>query len=203
MHRREFLGAVGAALAAGVPLRASAQAQSWPDKPVKLDPSVWSRRRQRSHRTPLGGEAQPSLRPAVRDREPRRRRGHDRHRGGLEGGARRLHLPAHTQRDADGAADHAQDALRPGQELRPRRARGRSRVRVRDPSRRGGENLPGADRVRQGQSREAGVRLGGPRLRLAPAHRDSSSTGPASTSCSCPIAAARTPSTICSPTPCR
>ena len=36
MHRREFLGAVGAALAAGVPLRASAQAQSWPDKPVKL-----------------------------------------------------------------------------------------------------------------------------------------------------------------------
>ena len=36
MRRREFLGAVGAALAAGVPLRASAQAQSWPDKPVKL-----------------------------------------------------------------------------------------------------------------------------------------------------------------------
>jgi tripartite-type tricarboxylate transporter receptor subunit TctC len=36
MHRREFLGAVGAALAAGVPLRASAQAQGWPDKPVKL-----------------------------------------------------------------------------------------------------------------------------------------------------------------------
>jgi tripartite-type tricarboxylate transporter receptor subunit TctC len=34
MHRREFLGLTGAALAAGLSPRA--QAQSWPDKPVKL-----------------------------------------------------------------------------------------------------------------------------------------------------------------------
>jgi tripartite-type tricarboxylate transporter receptor subunit TctC len=36
MRRREFLGAVGATLAAAIPLPASSQAQGWPDKPVKL-----------------------------------------------------------------------------------------------------------------------------------------------------------------------
>jgi tripartite-type tricarboxylate transporter receptor subunit TctC len=36
MHRREFLGAVGATLAAGMPIPAASQASGWPDKPVKL-----------------------------------------------------------------------------------------------------------------------------------------------------------------------
>ena len=36
MHRREFLALAGATLAAGVSTQAAAQAQSWPDKPVKL-----------------------------------------------------------------------------------------------------------------------------------------------------------------------
>ena len=36
MHRREFLALAGATLAAGVSTQAAAQAQAWPDKPVKL-----------------------------------------------------------------------------------------------------------------------------------------------------------------------
>src|SRR5207237_724533 len=36
MHRREFLALAGATLAAGVSTQAAAQAQSWPDTPVKL-----------------------------------------------------------------------------------------------------------------------------------------------------------------------
>ena len=36
MHRREFLALAGATLAAGVSTRAWSQAQSWPDRPVKL-----------------------------------------------------------------------------------------------------------------------------------------------------------------------
>ena len=36
MHRREFLALAGATLAAGFSTQAAAQAQSWPDKPVKL-----------------------------------------------------------------------------------------------------------------------------------------------------------------------
>ena len=36
MRRREFLGMAGAVVAAGVPRKASAQAQNWPDRPVKL-----------------------------------------------------------------------------------------------------------------------------------------------------------------------
>lgn len=36
MRRREFLGLAGATVAAGFATRAAAQAQSWPDKPVKL-----------------------------------------------------------------------------------------------------------------------------------------------------------------------
>ena len=36
MHRREFLAMAGATLAAGVSTQAAAQAQGWPDKPVKL-----------------------------------------------------------------------------------------------------------------------------------------------------------------------
>ena len=36
MRRREFLGMAGAVVAAGVPWKASAQAQNWPDRPVKL-----------------------------------------------------------------------------------------------------------------------------------------------------------------------
>jgi tripartite-type tricarboxylate transporter receptor subunit TctC len=36
MHRREFLALAGATLAAGVSTQAAAQAQGWPEKPVKL-----------------------------------------------------------------------------------------------------------------------------------------------------------------------
>ena len=36
MHRREFLALAGATLAAGLSTQAAAQAQGWPDKPVKL-----------------------------------------------------------------------------------------------------------------------------------------------------------------------
>ena len=36
MRRREFLGMAGAVVAAGLPRKASAQAQNWPDRPVKL-----------------------------------------------------------------------------------------------------------------------------------------------------------------------
>ena len=36
MHRREFLGLAGATLAAGFSTQAASQAQSWPEKPVKL-----------------------------------------------------------------------------------------------------------------------------------------------------------------------
>ena len=36
MRRREFLGLAGATLAAGFSTQAAAQAQNWPDKPVKL-----------------------------------------------------------------------------------------------------------------------------------------------------------------------
>jgi tripartite-type tricarboxylate transporter receptor subunit TctC len=35
MHRRKFLGLAGATVAAGLPLRATAQVANWPDKPVK------------------------------------------------------------------------------------------------------------------------------------------------------------------------
>ena len=36
MHRRKFLGLAGATVAAGLPLRATAQVANWPDKPVKF-----------------------------------------------------------------------------------------------------------------------------------------------------------------------
>src|SRR6185503_16182064 len=36
MHRREFLALAGATLAAGASTKAFSQAQSWPDRPVKL-----------------------------------------------------------------------------------------------------------------------------------------------------------------------
>ncbi len=96
MRRREFLGS----RVRGWPVRlwprysaaeALAQAQGWPERTVKLILPYAPGGATDAHRPPLGRQAQPGLRPAVRGREPRRRERHDRRRGRRQVGARRLH----------------------------------------------------------------------------------------------------------------
>ena len=98
MRRREFLAFAGATIAAGCrPRRALAQAQSWPERTVKLILPYAP-----------GGATDAIGRPwaeklsqafgqqfVIENRGGAER--HDRHRGRGQVGARRLHLPAHAQ----------------------------------------------------------------------------------------------------------
>ena len=203
MRRREFLGLAGATLVAGVSTQSGAQAADWPERPVKLILPYAP-----------GGATDLIGRPwADKLSQAFGQQFVIENRGGASGiigteavakvGAGRLHVSAHAQRPAHRAAEPAQDALRSGQELHARGPRRRSHQRLRHPSCRRPEDLQGDDRLRQGQSRQARLRLGWPRHVLAPAHRDAEGQRPASTSCTCPTAAAPTRSTICSPTTCR
>ena len=82
-----LLGLGGALLAVGLAGEAVAQAASWPDKPVKLILPYAPGGATDLIGRPWADKLGQVVRPAVRDREPRRRRRHDRHRGGGQGGA--------------------------------------------------------------------------------------------------------------------
>ena len=202
MHRREFLGAVGAALAAGVPLRASAQAQSWPDKPVKLilpyGPGGAS--------DLIGRPWAEKLSQAFGQQFVIENRGGA---GGMIG----------TEAASKAAPDGYTFLLTPSATLTvlpTMRKTPYDPVKSFDPVARVGDLVCGFvihpavgvktfqeliayAKANPGSWRSARRASAPPRTCAS----RSSSTGPASTSCSCPIAAARTPSTICSPTPCR
>ena len=148
------------------------------DTAGQADHSLCAGRRERHHRPPLGGRAEPVVRPAVRDREPRRRRRHDRRGGGVEGRARRLHVPADAVGGDVGAAAAATDALRSAEEFRA----GRRASATASPASSfipsiGPEDHEGDGRLREEESGQAGLRLGGPRQHPAHAHRDAEVPG--------------------------
>ena len=149
MKRRDFLKMSAAAAASGlVSRRASAQAAELADPAGQADHSLCAGRRQRHHRPAVGGRAEPVVRPAVRHREPRRRRRHDRRRSRLEGGAGRLHLPADAVGGDVGAAAAAPDGLRSAEELCAGRAHRRQRLRLRHASLGRAEDDQGDGRLR-------------------------------------------------------
>ena len=122
MRRREFLELAAAALAVGVPASALAQAQSWPERPVKLILPYAP-----GGATDLIGRPwADKLTQAFGQQFVIENRGGASGIIGTEAAAkarpRRLHLPAHAQRAAHRAAAAAQDALRPAEELHRRSA---------------------------------------------------------------------------------
>ena len=97
-------------------------------------------------------------------REPHRRLGRDRRGCGREVAGRRLHAADGPARHAGDPRAHDQAALRPGEGFRagdPRRDRAE---RAADQQFGPGQLLERADRPRQGQSRQAHLRLAGQRL---------------------------------------
>ena len=130
------------------------------------------------------------LRPAVRGREPPRRRRRDRQQGGDRLAARRLH-----------AALHAVAACRSRSPSTRRRPTTSPRISHRSSTWRSApmrwwcirrcrrKTLEGVHRLRQGQSRQAELRLGRRRQRLASRRRDCSRARPGSRWCMCPTRA--------------
>ena len=94
-----------------------------------------------------------------REQGRRRRRAGD--AGGGQGRARRLHDHRRACRLAGRAPGHlSQPALRREPRFRAGDAAGQGAQPVRDPSRRAGQGLQGLRRVREGQSRQAQLRIG-------------------------------------------
>ena len=80
-----FLELAGATLAPGLPHARDRAGRELAGQAGQVHHPLRPGRRQRPDRPAVGREAEPGLRPAVRHREPRRRRRHDRHRGRVEG----------------------------------------------------------------------------------------------------------------------
>ena len=170
-----------------------ALAQDYPNRPIRI-----------IVQTPPGGlidqigahlraEAHREHRQHRRRREPHRRRRADRRRARAEFAARRLHRLCRLARLAgDPSASHQESVVRSGEGVRagdpisPPRRRCWSCIR-RCRRRRCKELIA----LRQGQSRQAHLRVAGQRL-VRPRHPPSSSgSSPASTSCTCPTRARR------------
>ncbi len=110
-----------AALCALLGLTATSHAQSWPSKPVRVIVPITAGSAIDIVARATAAASRQGIRPAVRGREPARRRHHHRHRGRSRRAARRLHCPVRLDR-AHHHADHGrQHPLRRG--ARPRRDR--------------------------------------------------------------------------------
>ena len=128
-----------------------------------------------------------------RDREPRRRRRRQQRREDGRGRRpRRLHRPHHPRRSADDRPGRVQEhRLRSGQGVCAGRAAGRDAAdhfRAPEPA---GEISGRGRGLRQGQSGQDFVGLARLRHLAAPVRSNCSSSTPASTSCTCPIAGRR------------
>ncbi len=160
MRRREFLELAAAALAVGVPARALAQAQSWPDRPVKLILPYAP-----------GGATDLIGRPwADKLTQAFGQQFVIENRGGASGmigteAAAKAAPDGYTFLLTPNAPLTVQPLLRktpydPAEELHARRSGRRPHQRLRHSSSRRREDLPGDDRLRQGQPRQARLRLG-------------------------------------------
>ena len=141
-----------------------AQAPSYPTKPVRARRAVPAGRHHGHPRARGGAEAHRGAGPAVRRRQPPGRRRQHRRRARRQGRAGRLHA-------ADGHRGHARDQSEP---LREDAVRPRQGLRAGDPGRRRAERARGqsagageiggrAHRVREGESRQAQLRVVGQR----------------------------------------
>jgi hypothetical protein len=93
LARRQFLALAGAA--AALPAASLvARAQPYPSRPVRFIVAVAPGGGERHLRAPDGSVALRAPRPTVHCREPAGRRQQYRHRGGREGGPRRLYPSA-------------------------------------------------------------------------------------------------------------
>ena len=135
-------------------------------------------RRRRPDRPPRRPAAAGGAGPAGGDREPDRRRRQRRRRRGRQVGARRLHAADELGRHGLGESAHLrEDELRPGQGPD---AGGRGGARVglpRGQARVPGEERPGVPRLREGESRQAQLRLARQRQLAAPRRRDDEQPG--------------------------
>ena len=172
MRRRDFLALAGAALAAGFSTEASAQAQSWPERAVKLilpyAPGGAT--------DAIGRPWADKLSQAFGQQFVIENRGGA---GGMIGAEAAAKSPpdgytllSHAQRAALGAADPAQDRLRSRQELRSGRARRRCHLRLRHSPLGRRQDPQGDDRVRQEEPGQAHLRLVGQRHCQPSADRD-------------------------------
>ena len=205
MRRRDFLGAgrrsAGRRLLHATP---RPRPQSWPDRAGQAHPALCAGRRDA---TSIGRPWADKLSQAFGQQFVVENRGGAGGMIGAEAAAKSAPdgytLLAHAQRAAVGAADPAQDALRSASRASmPVGARRRRRQRLRHPPLGRRQDLQGDDRVRQEESRASS-----PTARPATAPPTTcgsrcSSSRPASTSCTCPIAAAPMRSTTCCPAPC-
>ena len=137
-----------------------------------------ARRRRRPDRPPRRPAAAGGAGPAGRGREPHRRRRQRRRRRGRQVGARRLHAADELGRHGLGESAHLpEDDLRPGQGPD---AGGRGGAGVGLPggqARLPGEERPGVPRLREGEPRQAQLRLARQRQLAAPRRRDDEQPG--------------------------
>ena len=122
-------------------------------------------------------QARRGLGPDRDRRQPPRRRRQCRRRDRLSSRARRLHAAVQPARPAVDQPQSLQDAAVRLDEVRADHRAGGRAQRHHRPRRPAGQQRAGADRVRQGQSRQGDLRLAGQRLDLASVGADAGDHG--------------------------
>ena len=131
--------------------------------------AVCAGRHQRDRRPLRGGRTHQAARSERVCRKQAGRRGRHGHERGGQGRARRPHDDPGPRGHAGGEPLHAEEpALRREQGFHSRHAAGQGAQRLRDPSRRAGQELPRVRGLRQEESRRAELRFGRQRQRRPP-----------------------------------
>ncbi len=170
-----------------------------PDPADQAGDRLPGRRPDRHHDAAAGRQRVQDPRPADRGRQQARRRRHAAGAGAADRAARRLHHRPDSARRVPPAL-HDQDQLGPGQGHQLRHQRHRLRLRHRGAGRQPVQDLERFRRLRQGQSRQAHLRLDRQSHQSAPDDRTASPSSSASSCSTCPTKAAPTWRRRCSAT---